>query len=130
MKLMLTTIVLLISTILLSACAAAAAPVYTKSDQGSPITVSVGDTFSVKLEGNPTTGYAWEALPDAAGLLSQVGEPDYDSSDEALLGSGGMYTFTFKAEKAGETTLEIIYHRSFETGVDPIDSFKVTIIVE
>ena len=121
--------VVLMSTVLLSSCAGAPATTYSKSDRGKTITVNVGDTFMITLEGNPTTGYAWEALPDSAGILSMVGDPDYDSSSK-LVGSGGMYTFTFKADAVGETTLELIYHRSFEQGVDPIETFQLTVDVK
>jgi inhibitor of cysteine peptidase len=121
------TFLILTPTILLASCAPALT--YSKQDDGKVISVKVGDTFSITLDGNPTTGYAWETLPDSAALLTLVGEPAYNSSSD-LLGAGGTYTFTFKAIAKGSTTLELIYHRSFETGVDPLETYTVTVEVK
>ncbi len=38
-------------------------------------------------------------------------------------------TLTFKALQAGTATLTLVYHRPWETGVEPIDTFTVTVTV-
>jgi predicted secreted protein len=47
-----------------------------------------------------------------------------------MIGSGGAYTFTLKALTPGSTTVKLIYHRSWETDVEPIEVFEVTLNVK
>ena len=102
-------------------------------DNGKAYTVKVGDTIEVALPGNATTGFAWAAAlsEEDAALLEQVGEPAYvsDSTDESLVGVGGVYTFTFKAIAEGQANLKLVYARSWED-VDPEAKFEVEVTVE
>jgi len=106
----------------------------TQTDNGKTFTVKVGDTITVTIPGNVTTGYQWTAaLSDKdAALLKAVGEPAYveESADEQLVGAGGTYTFTFTAAAEGKAELKLIYWRSFEPDVDPIDTFVATVTIE
>lgn len=101
------------------------------ADNGKTFTVKAGETVEVRVAGNLTTGYAWmAALSDEdAVLLEQQGEPVYvqDSADTDMVGTGGTYTFTFRAE--GEATLKLVYSRPWES-VGPLDTYEVTIVVE
>jgi len=98
------------------------------------ITVKPGETFTVQLDGNITTGYAWEVEEIDTILLMQVGEMEYkeksdpdSSSAEDLTGAPGEFVFTFKALQIGETPLRLIYYRSFEKDVEPLETFMVTV---
>jgi inhibitor of cysteine peptidase len=104
-----------------------------EADNGKSYTVKVGDTIEVAVAGNPSTGYGWTATlseKDAA-LLEQVGEPAYvsDTTDSNIVGSGGTYTFTFKALAKGEATLQLQYARPWES-VQPANTFEVTVTIE
>jgi predicted secreted protein len=76
------------------------------------ITVRVGEEFVIALEGNPTTGYQWEAHYDSSML--QLVDRAF-SADSRGIGSGGIERFRFKAPTAGDTQLELIYKRAWET---------------
>lgn len=43
----------------------------------------MGDEFVVKLDGQPSTGYAWQVVSDANGLLKTQGEPTTQQSGDA-----------------------------------------------
>ncbi len=101
----------------------------TEKDAGATIYVKQGDTVEIALEGNPTTGYTWEQAPGASSLLVQQGEPEFQASSSAL-GSGGVMTLRFTAVKAGTADVNLIYHRTFEANVPPLQSFHVTIIID
>ena len=67
-------------------------------------------------------------------FLKQVGEVEYreksnsdSSSGEVLTGAPGEFIFTFEALQTGETSLRLIYHRSFEEGVEPLEAFTVIV---
>ncbi len=115
----------------LAACAlpgSSSTKTLTAKDAGATIHVKQGDLVDVTLEGNPTTGYTWEALPGSESILQQQGEPQFKPSSSAL-GSGGEMTLQFKAVEAGTADLKLVYHRSFEPNVPPLQSFEATIVV-
>lgn len=102
------------------------ATVYTADDDGTSIVLEPGQSFSVELAGNVTTGYSWQVEGIDAAILSAA-EPVY-VSDSELIGAGGMYTFTFTAAAAGETELRLVYLRPWEQA-EPLDTFTLTVTV-
>lgn len=117
-----------------SSASAAGGPLkLTQADNGKAYTVKAGDTIQVVIAGNPTTGFSWAAdlSEESAALLEQAGEPAYvqDTTDQAVVGAGGTYTFTFKAAAAGQATLRLVYARSWEN-VDPAQTFEVQLTIE
>jgi inhibitor of cysteine peptidase len=107
----------------------------TQADDGKSYTVGVGDTITVELEGNPTTGYAWASdlsAEDAALLTLVGGEPAYagEETGSDVVGAGGTYTFTFTADSAGQLELKLKYWRSFEPDTEPIETFSVDLTIE
>jgi inhibitor of cysteine peptidase len=106
-----------------------------EADNGKAFTLNVGDTMTVTLAGNPTTGYEWTAdLTDEAAALLVAAEDDpaylADTVDPNVVGSGGMYTFTFTAAAAGQVELKLKYWRSFEPDTAPVQTFTATITIQ
>ena len=124
----LSSFVLFCLVLLLPGCFAANPIQLYQIDSGRTINMAPGSVLEIVLDSNPTTGYQWKALPWHTAVIEQVGKPAYKPRSEAI-GSGGELTFHFKALSKGQTQLEFIYHRSFEKGVPPIKSFKVTLVV-
>ena len=112
----------------LTACGAAAVKLDEQHNGGS-VEVNGGDKVTITLEGNPTTGYSWELSELDPAVVELVGEPAY-KSDSKLIGSGGAYTFTLKALTPGSTTVKLVYHRSWETEVEPLEVYEVTLNVK
>lgn len=100
----------------------------TAKDAGSTVTLRVGDSLEIALEGNPTTGYTWEMAPGAGALLEQRGEWEF-KPDSSALGSGGMVTLRFKSIQQGEARLKLIYHRTFEPNAPPLRTFEIKLVV-
>ena len=100
-----------------------------ESMNGQTIKVKVGDTISLKIAGNITTGFSWQVAELDANYLQQLGDPEY-KTDSALTGAGGMYTFKFKALSAGTTTLTLNYLRTWETNIPPEKIYTLTIEVK
>jgi inhibitor of cysteine peptidase len=97
-------------------------------DNGAVVEVKVGEQVSVVLEGNPTTGYAWQVTAIDPAVLAPVGEPDYESSSDAD-GAGGVYTFHFDIVGAGETEVVLQYFPSWEEPTDAAGRFTFTAVV-
>jgi inhibitor of cysteine peptidase len=100
-----------------------------EEDAGRTVELQAGDKLEVSLKGNPTTGYQWEMAVVDAAILKLVGEPEFNPHSSAL-GAGGKVTLRFEAVAAGQTTLQLIYHRSFEKNVPPLRTFKATVVIK
>ncbi|HEY5271277.1 MAG TPA: protease inhibitor I42 family protein [Anaerolineales bacterium] len=116
--------------VLATACSPTKPVTLTAADKGSQVEVKVGEQIVITLDGNPSTGYTWEAKDLDTTMFEQVGDSTFNSSNPGLVGSGGTLTLTFKALKAGSASLTLVYHRPWETGVDPTDTFAVTVTVK
>jgi inhibitor of cysteine peptidase len=106
--------------------------VLSEADSGSQVKLSPGQTLEVTLESNPTTGYGWEVSEVDGAVLAQVGEAEFQQAStegKELVGVGGTETFRFNAAN-GETTLSLVYRRSWEKGVEPAKTFVVQIVVQ
>ncbi|MBE3039303.1 MAG: protease inhibitor I42 family protein [Chloroflexi bacterium] len=123
-------VTLAVVLILATACSPTKQANLTTADNGSQVEVKVGEQIFITLDGNPSTGYTWESKDLDTTMFEQVGDPAFSSSNPDLIGSGGTLTLTFKALKAGTAALTLVYHRPWETGVDPIDTFAVTVTVK
>jgi len=96
---------------------------------GGSVVLEQGQTLVLKLASNPTTGYDWEIVDLDTAILEQVGEVDY-KSDSVLIGSGGVNTYTFKAVGSGNMQLFLVYHRSWEKDIPPIETFELDVTVK
>lgn len=120
-------ILICLAGILLSACGGSSM-VVDEAMNGQTVKVKVGDTISLQIAGNITTGYSWQVAEIDTTILQQVGDPDY-KTDSSLTGAGGMYTFKFKAVYGGTTTLKLNYLRTYETNTAPIKTYDLTVEV-
>lgn len=107
----------------------------TADDNGKSYTVSVGDTITVVLEGNPTTGYTWESDLLATGFATLIlldDEPLYTpaETDSQIVGGGGTFTFDFQAITAGPAEIKLKYWRPFEPETEPLETFSVDLTIE
>jgi inhibitor of cysteine peptidase len=124
------TVLSLAVLLLFAGCNSAGEVMLEESDNGGQISLEIGQILSITLPSNPTTGYSWEAIALEQAILAQSGNPEYVSEAEGdLVGAGGTETFRFEAVASGEAQLTLIYHRQFEEGVEPIDTFSVTVEV-
>lgn len=122
--------ILLIVLLLTAGCGSQVVEVRDAED-GGQVELKVGEVLTVTLESNPTTGYSWEIVQTDEAVLSQQGEVEYQQSPQSqgLVGAGGTETFRFKAVGPGKITLKLIYHRSWEKGVEPIQTYTLQVVV-
>ena len=100
--------------------------VFTAADDMTTVEVSVGERFTVSLQENPTTGYAWDMI--AGPGLALVGDEFVapSPSPSPLEGAGGTHSWVFRAEDVGTLTLTGRYVRPWEAGKSAAD-FSLTI---
>jgi inhibitor of cysteine peptidase len=107
--------------------AGGARQVLDSGDVGTEITVGVGEQFEVRLESNPTTGYAWQVVeqPDAIELVSS----EFEAPDTSLVGAGGVEVFVFEGASTGSGALRLEYVRSFENPPVPAETAEFQVQV-
>src|SRR5262245_16002427 len=87
----------------LARCAARAPARLAANDSDRTVELARGDELVVSLEANPTTGFRWELTDAAASVLVGAGEPSFEPRGAAgLIGAGGIQTWRFRAERAGQ----------------------------
>jgi inhibitor of cysteine peptidase len=101
-------------------------------NDGEQVEIKEGQFLVITLESNPTTGYQWEVIEVDALVLKQQGEATFemaDSGEPPPPGTGGTETFRFEVVGAGQTSLELIYHRPWEKDVEPLATFSIRVVV-
>jgi inhibitor of cysteine peptidase len=99
----------------------------TAADNGSTIELKKGQVVSITLEANPTTGYTWEVAEGDEEVVRQLGEIEFKPESEAI-GAGGVQIIRLEVVNAGQTTLKLVYHRPWETDVEPLETFSIQVI--
>jgi inhibitor of cysteine peptidase len=98
-----------------------------EADSGRTIELKCGSFLDIVLEGNPTTGYIWSVTSKNSPVLPQIKGSEFKPQSK-LIGSGGKFTFHFKAAKHGKTTLTLVYRRPWEKK-PPVKTFRLNITV-
>jgi inhibitor of cysteine peptidase len=101
------------------------------ADSGRGINTGVNQEFTIALGSNITTGYSWQPIYDA-NVLALVNK-EYKADDKTgrqVVGSGGTEYFHFKALKKGETKINFVYYRPWETPTPQDQSQTFTIDVK
>jgi inhibitor of cysteine peptidase len=71
----------------------------------------IGETFTIRLHANPTTGFGWQAVYDekALALVNRTFEPGSPN-----IGSGGEEVLTFRPLQPGRVSLLLELRRPWE----------------
>ena len=99
----------------------------TGEDEGTTVEATVGDTITLVLDSNLTTGYAWHLTEDLDQEVVRSVSSDYETTDDTD-GGGGEETWVFEAVGPGTTDVAFTYY--FENEPDePTEDFRFTVIV-
>jgi inhibitor of cysteine peptidase len=95
-------------------------------DNGKTLTLKPGQTLTLQLTENPTTGYRWSIVPFNDQLL-KLTDDRFDLSNSSAMGGGGKRVFTFQATRSGQINLNLNQKREWEDSA--VESFNLTIEV-
>jgi inhibitor of cysteine peptidase len=101
----------------------------TQTDDGTSIDLSVGETLSIALPENASTGYRWAPErfdPDVLELLPE--EERYADAGPGV-GSGGTVTLTFRAKQPGASEVALKKWRAWEGDSSVSERFATRIAV-
>ncbi|MEC4561580.1 protease inhibitor I42 family protein [Pseudomonas inefficax] len=119
-----------LSFALLSACAhQPSQPVALDAESECPTRLQVGQTLTLTLPSNPSTGYRWRVENPAANVLQSLGPEVYSGPEEDVVGSAGVSTWRYQASGAGDGQLVLIYQQPWAADVAPVQTFDCRIVV-
>lgn len=105
--------------------------VITEAGNGTNITLENEETFYLRLQENPTTGYSWEL--DLSKGLSLVSDkyypPESKEGEQPLIGAGGVHVWEIKADSEGIQQVTAVYRRSWENESSTEDRFTLNVEV-
>ena len=93
--------------------------------------VAVGDSFTVTLCSNPSTGFEWEeAVISDSSVLRETGREFQAPSSGVPPGAAGKEVWIFEAVKQGASTVSMAYSRPWEGGEKGVWTFSLAVVVE
>ena len=96
------------------------------------VQVNPGDSVTVTLCSNPTTGFQWSESAQISDqtVLEQVDHKFIPPEAKNIEGAAGKEVWTFKALKEGASTISMEYSRPWEGGEKGEWTFVLTVIVK
>ncbi len=100
------------------------------------VEVNTGDSVTVTLCSNPTTGFQWTELAQISNetVLKQTDHkfvpPEAKGDKPPAPGSAGQEVWTFKALEKGTSTVSLEYSRPWEGGEKGEWTFVATMVVK
>ena len=80
-------------------------PALEHPDESSELSVSLGDTLSVRLPTQMGTGFRWELTAPEGAVVVPLGPPSLESPPSLRPGSSEVQVFLFRADGIGDATL-------------------------
>jgi inhibitor of cysteine peptidase len=105
--------------------------VVTETGNGTTISLENEETFYLRLQENPSTGYSWELnLSQGLSLVSdQYYPPEFEKGEQPLVGVGGVHLWEIKADSEGTQQVTAIYKRNWENETGEEDRFTLNVEV-
>jgi len=103
---------------------------FTEKDSGRPVEIRLGDSFTVELKSNPSTGYGWKMKdsPTEPRIIEMKAE-SFTAPQGVSCGAPGKKFYRFSAVSRGKTTLHLLYLRPWEKPPRPAAEFKLPVTV-
>ena len=103
--------------------------VLTEKDNGRQLRLTYGDTLTVELKSNPSTGYRWQTADAGENGVLKAEKDEFIAPDTTRCGAPGLQRLSFTPAAPGETTLHLVYVRPWQKNAPPARSFRVTVSV-
>jgi predicted secreted protein len=99
------------------------------------VEVPVGDSFTVALCSNPSTGFQWSEMAEVSDqtVLRQTDHkfvaPEGEEGEPPAPGTPGQEIWTFEALEKGTCNVSMEYSRPWEGGETGVWTFNLTVVV-
>lgn len=95
-----------------------------------PIEAKVGQSFTLKLDSNPTTGYRWQLNGSLDEKVIKLLDSRYEVREGHLIGGGGEEIWTFRVVGQGTANISLKYIRPWEKDLPPAKTRDYILRVE
>ena len=99
---------------------------FDESANGRTIALRPGQTFTIRLTENPTTGFRWQVVSAGAPSCTLVADR-VEPPDPQIPGRPGHRTWTFRVEHAGAAVIELAARRPWDPGAPAASSFRLDV---
>jgi inhibitor of cysteine peptidase len=99
-----------------------------RSQDACPIVLERNGTLELHLDGNPSTGYAWEITNGATSVLSSRGAPSQEG-ESGVPGAPAEYVYRFDATAPGTAQLALAFRQPWDQATAPAQTFSCEITV-
>jgi inhibitor of cysteine peptidase len=99
----------------------------TDQDNGKDIDLTTGSVLIVKLQSNPSTGYAWTVAGDPSPLRLEKSSYVKNTKASKAVGASGTQVLRLNANSGGMATLTVVYRRSWEYNILPVKTFSLRV---
>ena len=87
--------------------------IFNSDSNNKTVKLKIGQTFSIQLEGNPTTGYDWQIKKSAGNVVEITNDLNYQPNSNRV-GGGGIYQISFQIINKGSQSINLEYLRPWE----------------
>ena len=103
----------------------------TFADSGSTLMLNVGDTLSIMLSGDPSTGYGWYIASVDSTMLGRITlpKPGQKSKKPGKVGGPSPFYFDFEIISPGQSAIRIVYKREWERDNPPARIFEINLYI-
>lgn len=99
------------------------------SKNSNIIKVKAGNSFTITLNSNPTTGYRWKIAGPVDERLIKLLSSGYIAPETGLAGAPGKQEWVFKAITRGKVIIPFDYTRPWEKDAQPAETDNFFIII-
>lgn len=92
------------------------------------VTAAAGETFTVTLCSNASTGFGWEQPTFAGPAIVDLVDRQSAAASGTLVGAAGSETLTFRVTAAGTATIGLAYSQPWEGGTKQAWTVNLTVI--
>jgi uncharacterized protein YjbI with pentapeptide repeats len=103
------------------------------ADRGRRIEIRVGDTVTIRLPENPTTGYQWQVAADSSaplGAIASLIHQGFAPAATSAAGAGGERTLVFEARAPGQASLRLLSKPSWRGDESAAQDFVLDLVVK
>ncbi len=100
--------------------------VLTERANGRQIELSPGDTFEIRLQERPTTGFRWQLVADGAPICVLMTDR-FTAPHRKVPGEAGRHVWKFRVERSGRAAIELASRRPWDVDAPPAHVFRITV---
>ena len=115
--------------ILLLSCGTQEGLILTEQDNGRAVSVKKGDSFTVRLKAQLSTGYSWKVINYNTKIM-MVGKPEIETLKKDVTGGIDYQIFSVETRESGEGEIVLHYLQPWQKKIKPLQAYRITVKVE